>query len=96
MSLDYEFPNDTLTRGEMEQADADRDPSECICENTPVCAVCEEPLSAKVTTTGHASHTGHASLIQLCPLCQLAIDALATRLEAATGSGYEYDDLVAQ
>lgn len=33
MSLDYDYPTDTSTREEMEQADADRDPPECICEN---------------------------------------------------------------
>lgn len=33
MSRDYDYPDDTPTREEMEQAEADRDPPECICEN---------------------------------------------------------------
>jgi hypothetical protein len=33
MSHEYDYPDDTPTREEMEQADADRNPPECICEN---------------------------------------------------------------
>lgn len=33
MSLEYEYPHDEPTREEMEQAEADCDPPECICEN---------------------------------------------------------------
>ncbi len=33
MSREYDYPDDTPTREEMEQADADRNPPECICEN---------------------------------------------------------------
>lgn len=33
MSLDYDYPDDTSTREEIEQAEADRDPPGCICEN---------------------------------------------------------------
>ncbi len=33
MSHEYYYPPDEPTREEMDQADADRDPPECICEN---------------------------------------------------------------
>jgi len=33
VSREYDYPDDTPTREEMEQSDADRDPPECICEN---------------------------------------------------------------
>jgi len=33
MSREYDYPDDTPTREEMEQAEFDRDPPECICEN---------------------------------------------------------------
>jgi hypothetical protein len=36
MSIEYDYPPDEPTREEMEQADADRDPPECICEDTLV------------------------------------------------------------
>lgn len=35
MSHEYDYPDDTPSRAEMEQFDADRDPPECICENVP-------------------------------------------------------------
>ncbi len=31
MSHEYDYPDDTPTREEMEQAEADRNPPECIC-----------------------------------------------------------------
>lgn len=32
MSHEYDYPDDTPTREQIEQAEADRDPPECICE----------------------------------------------------------------
>lgn len=34
MSREYDYPADEPTREEMEQAEADRNPPECICENS--------------------------------------------------------------
>ncbi len=36
MSHEYDYPDDIPTREEMEQAEADRNPPECICENSQV------------------------------------------------------------
>lgn len=33
LSHEYDYPDDTPAREEMEQAEADRDPPQCICEN---------------------------------------------------------------
>lgn len=77
VSLEYSYPDDTPTREELEQAEADRDPPTCICEN-----------EAQKLYNPDCYWHGTEGLEIITPLCRTAhLGTTMSRQSAAMKSG---------